>query len=119
MKEMFESQEVKVHAVSGSQEALPLLLSKEMGLDAAVLELPDPEGFLTLQIIHSNPECSTLPTLVYLTSELTQKEEEELRRASKVCVIKELKSPERLADEAALFPAFGDRKTDGIQAPQY
>ncbi len=103
LKEMLESEEVKVHAVSGSQEALPLLLSKENGLDLVVLELPDPEGFLTLQAIHSNSECSNLPTLVYLTSELTQKEEEELRRAAKVCVIKEMKSPERLMDEAAVF----------------
>ncbi|HTC20120.1 MAG TPA: response regulator, partial [bacterium] len=103
LKEMLESEEVKVHAVSGSQEALPLLSSKETGLDAVVLELPDPEGFLTLQAIHSNPEFSSLPTLVYLSSELTQKEEEELRRAAKVCVVKELKSPERLVDEAALF----------------
>ncbi|HEY5040097.1 MAG TPA: response regulator, partial [bacterium] len=101
LKEMLETKEVKVHAVPGSREALPLL--KDGNLDCVALELPDPDGFRVLQAIHANPQCCHLPTIVYITSDLTKKEEEELRRAAKVCVIKEAKSPERLMDEVSLF----------------
>jgi len=38
-----------------------------------------------------------------LSSDLTKEEEEELRRASKTCVIRESKSLERLLDDTALF----------------
>ncbi len=101
LKETLESEEVKVGFLADSKEALPLL--KKGKLDCLVLELPDPDGFRTLKEIHSNPDFSNLPAIVHITGELAKEEEALLRRAAKVCVLKEVKSAERVVDEAALF----------------
>ncbi|HTC19794.1 MAG TPA: response regulator, partial [bacterium] len=101
LKEMLESEGVKVHAVSGSQEALPLL--KEGNLDCVALELPDAGGFRVLQAIHANPQYGYLPMIAYISGEMSKKDEEELRRTAKVCVIREAKSEERLMDGVVLF----------------
>jgi CheY-like chemotaxis protein len=93
--------EIKVQAVAGSREAIPLLRANN--IDCVVLELPDAEGFKTLQFLHSNPEFANHPVLAHLASELTQKETEELRRTAKTCLVKEVKNLDRLVDEAALF----------------
>jgi HAMP domain-containing protein/signal transduction histidine kinase/CheY-like chemotaxis protein len=101
LKEMLESEEVKVGLISHSKEALPLL--KKGNLDCLVMELPDPNGFRMLKDIHSNPDFANLPTIVYINGNLTKEEETQLRRATKVCVLKEVKSVERVVDEVALF----------------
>jgi CheY-like chemotaxis protein len=100
-QEMLEFGQVKIHAVSDSREAL--LFLKEGKPDCLVLELPDPDGFRTLQALHAYPPDSHLPIIVYVSGNITKKEEEELRRASEVCVIKEARSAERLVDDVALF----------------
>jgi CheY-like chemotaxis protein len=56
-----------------------------------------------LQAIHADPQYGHLPTVVHMSGKLNKTEEEELRRAAKVCVIKVAKSPERLMDDVALF----------------
>jgi len=101
IKELLESDEVKIKAVSKSSEAAALL--KEGKIDCVALELPEAEGFKVLQAIHAAPECAGLPVIVYVTSDLTKKEEAELKRSLKARVIKEVRSAERLADEVALF----------------
>ena len=101
IKELLESEAVKVQEAPGSQEALGLL--KAQRFDGVVLELPDAEGFRVLQALHANPDWAQVPVLASLSSELTKKEEAELKRASKAGVVKEVKSPDRLLDEAALF----------------
>ncbi len=101
LKEILESGEIKVHAVSSSREALPLL--KEGNLDCVALEVPDPEAFRVLQAININPQYGYLPLIVYISGDLNKNEEEELRRIAKVCVVKETKSMEGLMDEVILF----------------
>ena len=100
-KEMLEFGEVKVRPVADSREAMQFL--KEGKPDCLVLELPSPDGFRTLQALHDYPPDSRLPIIVYISGNLTKREEEELRRTSEVCVLKEARSPERLVDDAALF----------------
>jgi signal transduction histidine kinase/HAMP domain-containing protein/CheY-like chemotaxis protein len=118
LKEMLEYGEVKVHAVSGSQEALPLL--KEGNQDCVALALPDADAFRVLQAIHANPQYGYLPMIAYISGDLTKKEEEELKRIAKFCVIKEAKSPERLMDAVALYlhqtvAQLPDAKRDSIE----
>jgi hypothetical protein len=79
-----------------------VVLLKNDGIDCVALELPETEGFKVLQVIHSTPEYNSLPTIAYITSDLTKKEEAELKRVVKACAVKEVRSIERLADEAAL-----------------
>jgi CheY-like chemotaxis protein len=98
---MLESEEVKVGLIAHSKEAL--LPLRKGSLDCLVLELPDPNGFRVLKDIHSNPDFSNLPTIVYINGDLTKEEEAQLKRAMKVCVLKEVKSIERVVDEMAIF----------------
>jgi len=101
LKKMLESEKVKVNAVSNSRIALPLL--KQEKWDCVILELPGEDGFQILKAIRANPQFCQLPTIVYVNKDLGKKESEELRRITKVCVIHEVRSPERLMDTVALF----------------
>ncbi|HET9868934.1 MAG TPA: response regulator, partial [bacterium] len=101
LKEALEGEDTRVQAVAGSQDALALMRSGRF--DAVVVELPDAEGFRVLQALHANPDWVPVPILAYLTSELTKKEEAELKRAAKAGVVQEVKTLDRLVDEAALF----------------
>ena len=47
--------------------------------------------------------CSALPIIVYTGKELTREEETELRRLAETIIVKDVRSPERLLDETALF----------------
>ena len=44
-----------------------------------------------------------MPVIVYTGKELTQEEETELRRLAETIIVKDVRSPERLLDETALF----------------
>ena len=44
-----------------------------------------------------------LPIIIYTGKELTQEEETRLRKYAETIIVKDVKSPERLLDETALF----------------
>ena len=46
---------------------------------------------------------ATLPVIVYTGTDLTKKEETQLKRMAKTIIVKDVRSPERLLDETALF----------------
>jgi CheY-like chemotaxis protein len=50
-----------------------------------------------------NPRHSHVPVIVYTGKELSKKQETELRRLAETIIIKDVKSPDRLLDETALF----------------
>ena len=50
-----------------------------------------------------DPRLSQIPVIVYTGKELTKKQETELRRLAETIIIKDVKSPDRLLDETALF----------------
>jgi len=101
LKAMLESNEVQVSAVATAKEALPFL--KDGKLDCVALELADAESFRVLQAIHASAKYGDLPTVAYFPGDLSPKEDEELKQAAKVRVIKEVKSPESLMDNVAFF----------------
>ncbi|MER3425091.1 MAG: hybrid sensor histidine kinase/response regulator, partial [Nitrospiraceae bacterium] len=53
--------------------------------------------------IHRELGLQNVPIIVYTGKELTQKEEHELIRLTEAIIVKDVKSPERLLDETALF----------------
>jgi CheY-like chemotaxis protein len=67
------------------------------------LKLPDISGFELLSEIQQDPALRDTPIVVFTGRELTNEEEEELRRKAKSIVLKGVQSPERLLDETALF----------------
>jgi CheY-like chemotaxis protein len=65
--------------------------------------LPDSSGFALLEKLSDDDTYSFPPVIVYTGRQLSQEEEQRLRRYSKSIIIKGAKSPERLLDEVTLF----------------
>ena len=89
-------------AVSGA-EALSRMREKPFDCVVLDLTLPDISGFDLLTEIQQDPTLRDTPVVVFTGRELTQAEEDELRRKAKSVVLKDVRSPERLLDETALF----------------
>jgi CheY-like chemotaxis protein len=60
-------------------------------------------GFELLERMKTNPRLSHVPVIVYTGKDLSKKQETELRRFAETIIIKDVKSPDRLLDETALF----------------
>ena len=67
------------------------------------LELPDKRGFDLIDELADEAALHDVPVMVYSPKELTKKEETHLKRLGQSMVLKDVRSPERLADEVALF----------------
>jgi CheY-like chemotaxis protein len=67
------------------------------------LMLPDRTGLELLQEIKARPELGVLPIVVYTAKDLTRDEEVALRRLAQTIILKDVRSPERLLDETALY----------------
>jgi signal transduction histidine kinase/DNA-binding response OmpR family regulator/HAMP domain-containing protein len=88
-------------SVATGNEALGMLRDQEF--DGLVLDLllPDVSGFdLMHQIRREHPE---LPIIVYTGKELSADEETELNRVAQTVIVKDVRSPERLYDQATLW----------------
>ena len=67
------------------------------------LGLPDMSGFDLIEQIRNQADLAELPIIIYTGKELTKAEETELRRLADTIIVKDVKSPDRLLDETALF----------------
>ncbi len=75
------------------------------GFDCVVLDLrlPDMTGFELLEKMHANPKLVELPVVVFTGKDLNLEEQTKLKMMAKSIVLKDVRSPERLLDETALF----------------
>jgi CheY-like chemotaxis protein/HAMP domain-containing protein len=101
--ELLAHDDIEVSAVGTASEALQML--KEEAFDCCVvdLRLPDMTGFELLQQVQAQPGKAEIPMVVYTGKELTEAEDAQLRVIAKSVVLKDVRSPERLFDETALF----------------
>jgi len=78
---------------------------KQGGYDAVVLDLdlPEMKGFELIDELHGLSEAKELPVLVYSNRMLSKKEELALKRLGQTMALKDVRSPQRLLDEASLF----------------
>jgi CheY-like chemotaxis protein len=60
-------------------------------------------GFELLEKIHAEPALAQIPVVVFTGKELDASEQARLKRMAKSIVLKDVRSPERLLDETALF----------------
>src|SRR5205814_7306204 len=67
------------------------------------LGLPDMSGFEFINKMKHELQISDIPIVVYTGRELSRKEETELKRMADAIIVKDVRSPERLLDETALF----------------
>ena len=95
--------DVIVTAVASAEEGLKALSEKEYHCLVLDLMLPDMSGFDLIEQIKQVPSYMALPIIVYTGKEISKEEEVRLRSAAETIIIKNVKSPERLLDETALF----------------
>jgi CheY-like chemotaxis protein len=103
MVELIGEDDVNITAVATAEEALERLANERYDCIVLDLGLGDMSGFTLLERIKSAPEMQDIPIIIYTGKELSQAEETQLRRYAETIIVKDVKSPERLLDETALF----------------
>ena len=101
--ELLAHEDIEIVTVATGREALDVL--SEQAFDCVVLDLrlPDMPGFELLSQMHAKPELVDVPVVVFTGKELTPDEQAQLKTMAKSIVLKDVRSPERLLDETALF----------------
>ncbi|MGQ0712535.1 MAG: HAMP domain-containing protein [Gemmatimonadaceae bacterium] len=97
------AEDVTISAVASAEDALRELATTHYDCMVLDLGLRDMSGFDLLERVKSDPQMSTLPIIIYTGKELSQTEETRLRKYAETIIVKDVKSPERLLDETALF----------------
>ena len=94
-----------VESTVAGTAAAALAALDETRFDCLVLDLglPDQGGIDLIREIHRRHGLSSPPVIVYTAKALTRREETELRGLSEAIIVKDVRSPERLLDETALF----------------
>jgi hypothetical protein len=97
-------EDVDIVAVGSSEEALELL-DADKGFDCMVLDLklPKMSGFALLEKVKNDERFRGLPVIIYTGRDLTRREETRLKKYAETIIVKDVRSPERLLDETALF----------------
>ncbi len=103
MRKLLATPDVETVGVGSAAACLKIL--KETTFDCMVLDLslPDTSGYELLETLSKEDAYSFPPVIVYTGRDLSNDEEQRLRRYSKSIIIKGVKSPERLLDEVTLF----------------
>ncbi len=95
--------DVHVTAVSSAEEARVKLSEQEFHCMVLDLSLPKESGLSLIKYIKKNPKLTNLPIIIYTGRELSAEEETTLNAVAETIIVKNVKSPERLLDETALF----------------
>ncbi|HEY4733006.1 MAG TPA: response regulator, partial [Gemmatimonadaceae bacterium] len=103
--ELIAHDDVDITAVASAEEAIAKLHEKHF--DCMVLDLGlktgDMNGFDLLERVKSDDQNRDLPIIIYTGKELSQEEETRIKKYAETIILKDVKSPERLLDETALF----------------
>jgi len=106
MVELIGADDIEIITVSSGEEALEQL--QHGRFDCMVLDLGlggGMTGFDLLEKVKSDQRQATreIPIIIYTGRELSPAEETRLRKYAETIIVKDVKSPERLLDETALF----------------
>jgi CheY-like chemotaxis protein len=95
--------DVEITSAASGGEALEILRTRHFDCMVLDLGLPDMNGFEFINRMKTELQLNDTPIVVYTGRELTKKEETELKRMAEAIIIKDVRSPDRLLDETALF----------------
>ncbi|MEG4625066.1 HAMP domain-containing protein [Microcoleus sp. w1-18aA5] len=101
--DLIGNHDVSTTAVGSGAEALEILKSGHFDCVVLDLGLPDMTGFELIEQIKQEATLKSLPLIIYTGKELTRSEETQLKRMAETIIVKDVRSPERLLDETALF----------------
>jgi len=103
MIELIQHEDVEITAVASAEDALRELSTGHFDCMVLDLGLKDMNGFELLETVKANPQMRDLPIIIYTGKDLSPAEETKLRKFAETIIVKDVKSPERLLDETALF----------------
>ncbi|MEO6259281.1 MAG: response regulator, partial [Thermoanaerobaculia bacterium] len=95
--------DVDITSASSGEEALNILRDRKFDCMVLDLGLPDMSGFEFLGRLKNELKVHDVPVVVYTGRELTRREETDLKQMAEAIIIKDVRSPDRLLDETALF----------------
>jgi CheY-like chemotaxis protein len=101
IRELIGNETAHLTDAANGEEALNRLA--EQSFDCVVLDLmlPDMSGFELIDKVRDQEPH--LPIIVYTAKDLSQEEEEKLNRIAQTTIVKDVRSPERLFDQTALW----------------
>jgi CheY-like chemotaxis protein/signal transduction histidine kinase/HAMP domain-containing protein len=95
--------DVEVVGCATSEEALSALEDGKFDCMVLDLKLPGTSGFGLLEQVKGDGRYADMPVIVYTGKDLTRREEVRLKKYAETIIVKDVRSPERLLDETALF----------------
>jgi HAMP domain-containing protein/signal transduction histidine kinase/CheY-like chemotaxis protein len=95
--------ELAILGVGSSEDAIAALEAEPYDCMVLDLKLPKTSGFGLLEQVKGDPRWADMPVIVYTGKELTRREETRLKKYAETIIVKDVRSPERLLDETALF----------------
>jgi HAMP domain-containing protein/CheY-like chemotaxis protein len=101
--ELIGNGDVMSTPVGSGEEAMEALEREAFDCVVLDLRLPGMNGFQLIEAIKNRPTSRRLPIIVYTGKELSRDEETRLRQLAETIIVKDVRSPERLLDETALF----------------
>ncbi len=101
--ELLGDDDIEIVTASTGAEAFHALLDAPFDCAVLDLRLPDISGFDLLDKIQAEASLREVPIVVFTGKDLSKEEEGHLRTVAKSIVLKDVRSPERLLDETALF----------------
>ena len=104
--ELIAHDDVDITAVASAEEALTKLHEKHfdcMVLDLGLQSGGEMSGFDLLEKVKSDPDNHDLPIIIYTGKDLSPEDETKIKKYAETIIVKDVKSPERLLDETALF----------------
>ncbi len=103
IKALLDYKDIDMVAVDTGAAALAEMRARPFDCVVLDLRLPDMSGFELLEKMHAEPALAGVPVVVYTGKDLSGAEQQQLRSLAKSIVLKDVRSPERLLDETALF----------------
>jgi len=101
IRELVGDETVEVVEAASAAEGLAALRNQGVSCIILDLMLPDMSGFKLIEQIRA--EHQQLPVIIYTGKDLSRKEEEQLNRLAQTIIVKDVRSPERLFDQTALW----------------
>jgi CheY-like chemotaxis protein len=101
--ELIGDEDVGITAVASGEAAIEKLSEQQFDCMVLDLRLPGMSGLELINAIKQNPAWRRTPVIVYTGQELSSEQHSELRRLTDTIIVKDVRSPERLLDETALF----------------
>jgi HAMP domain-containing protein/signal transduction histidine kinase/CheY-like chemotaxis protein len=101
IRELIGEGPIEVVEAATAAEGLEKLRKEEFGCVILDLMLPDISGFKLIEQVRA--EHQQLPVIIYTGKDLSRKEEAKLNRLAQTIIVKDVRSPERLFDQSALW----------------